>query len=285
MEQRSALLSGIARILNAGGSTLLSVYDTVTAMTNSVFPGDKGNLRIQLREYERKIERLYYEIGKEVVVSGDTAHLSEAGEAGIRSVAEYQAEIEKVKRRIQEIEEKERAAASARREAEKERAGVKVKTARKRAPKPTTDVEESAETEVPEGSSVLTEAATAEEKDAAAAEVETPLPEMDADLTDVSEPLSAERTTNNAPADAENILSEVNDIPAQELSADTVESTGPGTITSVLTAEPETKEMATTVVLETMLKDDLLKLCKERGIEAEKRMTKAEIIELLGGHS
>ncbi len=42
-----------------------------------------------------------------------------------------------------------------------------------------------------------------------------------------------------------------------------------------------TEENTATEALEKMLKDDLLKLCLEKGIEADKRMTKAGIIELI----
>jgi len=230
---RGVLLSGIAEVLNAGGSALLKLYDAVTAITTTVLPGEKGNLRAQLKEYEKKIERLYSEIGKEVVLREDTAHLSAAGEAGIKRVAEYQAEIEKIKQSIEKIEAEEKAAAT--KKATKERSAAMVRTAPETTSKPIADAEESAVTEVPEGSSVSTEAATEETKDVTAEATETP---------------------------------------AQEMATDTA-----------ATADAETKEVATTEVLETMLKGDLLKLCREKGIEADKRMTKAEIIELILGRS
>ena len=237
MDKRGVLLSGIAEVLNAGGSALIKLYDAVTAITTTVLPGEKGNLRAQLREYEKKIERLYSEIGKEVVLRADTAHLSAAGEAGIKRVAEYQAEIEKIKQSIEKIEAEEKAAAT--QKATKERSAARVRTAPETTSKPIADAEESAVTGVPEGSSVSTEAAT-----------------------------------EAATEETKDVLAEATETPAQEMATDTA-----------VAADAETKEVATTEVLETMLKGDLLKLCREKGIEADKRMTKAVIIELILGRS
>lgn len=243
MEQRGVLLDSIARILNAGGSALLNAYDAVTAITTSVLPGEKANFRAQLKEYEKKIERLYGEIGKEVVLSEATAHLSAAAEAGIKRVAEYQEAIEKIKRRIQEIEAKERAAAA------KEKSAKESVAARKAMPEPASqrvaDTEKDAVTEISKDISAATESGTEETKNGAAEATETP---------------------------------------AQELTAESAESTEQEA--GIAAADTETKEAATTAeVLEAMLKDDLLKLCREKEIEADKRMTKAEIIELILGRS
>jgi hypothetical protein len=236
MEKRGVWLGGIARVLNAGGSALLSFYDAATSMKIVVLPGEKGSLRAQIGEYEKKIVSLYHEIGKEVVLREDKAHLSEAGEAGIRRAAEYQAEIDKIKQRIQNIEAEEKAeAAASRKEAVKECAIARMKTA----PEPIAEVKESAVAVAPEDSFVLTEAA-----------MEKP----------------------------EALTVEVAETPVMEMAVDAVESAEPETAAF---ADVETKDLAKTEVLETMLKDDLLKLCKERGMEADKRMTKAGIIELL----
>lgn len=235
MEKRGVWLGGIARVLNASGSALLSFYDAATSMKIVVLPGEKGSLRAQIGEYEKKIVSLYHEIGKEVILREDTAHLSEAGEAGIRRVAEYQAEIDKIKQRIQNIEAEEKAAAAVKKEAVKECAIARMKTA----PEPIAEVKESVVAVAPVDSFVLTEAA-------------------------MEEP--------------EALTVEVAETPVMEMAVDAVESAEPETAAF---ADVETKDLAKTEVLETMLKDDLLKLCKERGMEADKRMTKAGIIELL----
>ena len=108
MEQRSVLLRGIATVLNAGGSALVDIYDAATSITTSVLPGETGKLKAQLREYEKKIEQLYCEIGKDVALRDITAQMSAATEAKAKIVAEYQAEIEKIRQRIQQIEAEER---------------------------------------------------------------------------------------------------------------------------------------------------------------------------------
>ena len=58
MEQQSILLRGIARVLNAGGCALLSIYDAATSIRikTRVSPGEKGNLQAQLDESEKRIE-------------------------------------------------------------------------------------------------------------------------------------------------------------------------------------------------------------------------------------
>ena len=283
MEQRGEWLSGIARVLNAGGSALLNVYDAVTAITNSVLLGGKGNLSAQLREYEKKIERLYCEIGKEVVLREDTAQLSAAGEAGIKRVAEYQAEIEKIKQHIQKIEAEEKAAAEAKKEALKERATARVKTAPEPTSKPIADAEESVVTEAQEDSPVATEVAAEETKDVTVKATETPAQEMATDIVESAEPDAAEASTDITPEDAEDILAEATETPAPEMAAHTLESAEPEV--GAVAADAETKEAATTEELEAMLKADLLTLCKEKGIEADKRMTKAAIIASIVGRS
>ena len=72
MKQRGLLLRGIAKVLNAGGSALVDFYDTAASMKAGVFQGEKRTLRARLREYEKKMERLYYEIGKEVALRDST---------------------------------------------------------------------------------------------------------------------------------------------------------------------------------------------------------------------
>jgi hypothetical protein len=67
------------------------------------------------------------------------------------------------------------------------------------------------------------------------------------------------------------------------MATDTVESAEPEA--SLIAAVAEAKEVATTEVLETMRKGDLLNLCREKGIAADKRMKKVELIELLSRRS
>ncbi len=60
MEQRGALLRGIARVLNAGGCALLNIYDAATSIKikTRVLPGEKGSLQAQLAESEKRIEKI-----------------------------------------------------------------------------------------------------------------------------------------------------------------------------------------------------------------------------------
>ena len=235
MEQRGVLLRGIARVLNAGGSALLNAYDAVASIKTGVLPGEKGTLKARLREYEKKMERLYYTIGKEVALRDSMVQTSAVGEAWLKLVAEYRVEIEKIKQRIKEIEEKEKAA----REATIDRAGARAK--------PAADTGEPAASEAPEASEALigpvTEEVTEEVKATVVEAAETPAHELQKDAFESEPPVAGEASTG-----------------------------------------AETKGEASTEALETMLKADLLKLCMEKGIETDKRMTKAEIIALILGH-
>lgn len=235
MEQRGVLLRGIATFLNAGGSALVDMYDTAISVMTDVLPGEKGKFKAQLKEYEKKIEQLYCEIGKDVVLRDNTAQMSAATEAKTKLVAEYQAEIEKIKQRVQQIEE-EAAAASKKKAAQ--HAAARVKAAPESPSPPIADAEEFAVTGLPEDSSAATEAAMEETKDVT---TEAPAPEIVADAAESAEPETAAESTDNKP------------------------------------------EEAASAELETLLKNDLLQRCSEKGIEADKRMTKAEIIALLSG--
>lgn len=321
MEQRGVLLNGIAWVLNAGGSALLNVYDTVTAITATVLPGEKGNLIAQLREYEKKIERQYCEIGKEVVLREDAAHLSAAGETGIKRAAEYQAEIEKIKQRLQQIEEDEKAAAAAKKEAmkervaarvkattepalkrgtgkevEEERAAEKVKTVSEPILEPDVEAEQPAMAEAPEDTTMAAEDATSVEavlegtKDESAEAVEAPAPEMVADADETQKQEVSEASTQATPEETTDVLAETAEAPALEMAADTLEPEEQEAATLAVdgagTKEvAEAKEAATTEELEAMLKADLLALCKEKGIEVDKRMTKLDIVELIVSRS
>jgi hypothetical protein len=231
MEQRGALLRGIARVLNAGGSALVSVYDAAASIKvkTSVLPGEKGSLQVQLKEYEKKMERLYYEIGKEVALHEPAVATSAAGEAGMKLAAEFREKMSNIKRRIREIEEEEKAAI---------KAGID--SARAKA-KPAADAEKPAAPGAPVTGESSAGAVTEDVKETVAEAAEAP-----------------EHELPKAPAEPE---------------APVAGEAAPGA---------ETEEKVTTEGLEKMLKGDLLKLCKEKGIEANERMTKTAIIELLG---
>lgn len=227
MEQRSVLLRGIARVLNAGGSALLDIYDTATSIKTSLLPGEKGKLKAQLREYEKKIERLYYEIGKEVALREYTAQTSAAAEAKIKLVADCRVKIEGIKQSVREIEEREKAAARA-----------------------------------------ATGPAGAKAQPAAHAGAQT-----------ASEaPVASEVSTGVVTEDITDILAEA-ETPGQKLQEETAKSGVP--VAGGSSPGAETKQEAVPEALEEMLKSELLKICTDKGIGANERMTKAAIIELI----
>jgi hypothetical protein len=297
MEQQGVLLRGIARVLNAGGSALVDIYDAATSIKTSVLSGEKGNLKARLKEYEKKMERLYYEIGKEVALSEFTTQTSAAGEAGIKLVAEHRVEIEKIKQRIKEIEEEEKAA----KEAASDRAGARAKPA----PEPIEDAGKPAVSEAPEASEVstgpvteevtekiteeVTEEVTEEIKEIVTEAAETQAQEIDTDRAESAEPeagevspgVAMEEVTEKVSEEVKVIVAEAAETPEHELQKDTTEFEAP--VDGEASIGAETKEEVSTEVLETMLKADLLKLCMEKGIEADKRMTKTEIIALILG--
>ena len=250
MEQRGVLLRGIATVLNAGGCALLNIYDAAVSIKTVVLPGEKGTLSAQMREYERKLELIYGEIGKEVALREESAGLSAAAEAGIIRAAEYQAEIEKIRQRLQEIAAEEKAAAAAKKETTPERDAARAKTA--------------------------PEAATEETKEVAA---EVPAPEIVPDAAESVEPAAAPESTDDKPEKSSDIVVTAAETPEQELQKEMVE-TEPFAVETL--PEAETEEAAT-AELETLLKSDLLQICSEKGVEADKKMTKAEIIALLSG--
>jgi hypothetical protein len=228
MEERGVVLRGIARVLNAGGSALLDVYDAVTLLSTGTSSGEKGTLDARLKEYEKKVERLYCDIGREVALRVDMAETSAAVEAARSVVAEYQAEIEKIKGRLSEI--------AAAKKAQDAGAG---KGARAR------------------------QAADGQEPGA---------PEPQA---------TREEAPDAGTGDGKETDGEAAAAPAQEFQRDAVESAA----TAGETSPDSEKEETATGGLETLLKSDLLKICREKGIEADRKMTKAEIIGLIAGRS
>jgi hypothetical protein len=240
MEQRGVLLSGIARVLNAGGSALVTVYDVTASALGKALPGEREKLRGEIRACEKNMERLYYQIGKEVSKQGDMTQISRAAEAGVKLVAEYRTEIEKIKQRIGEIEAAERlerehlleereAARGMRRQQEEKQAVIVSEEAA-----PRREVEE--ETYAAETQPVV-----------------------------IPKPSGPE-----APV-------------ASEVSTGAATGEGGGVSAEIPETEKEGPHKYSTEELGNMLKVDLLALCKEKGIEADRRMKKAEIIELILG--
>ncbi len=131
MEQKKGLLEGLAKTLNAGGSALVAAYDAGSGFFSSVFksakgaatelpsavkggiskmlPGDRSRLESKIREYEKKIEGLYCEIGKE---SSKYAEMEKAMEGEmvknlLSVVKDYEDEIAKITDQIASIKEEE----------------------------------------------------------------------------------------------------------------------------------------------------------------------------------
>jgi len=104
-------------------------------------------------------------------------------------------------------------------------------------------------------------------------------------------PVASEGSTDAVPEEAmeeeakeeeaKEIVAEAAETPEHELQKDTAEPEAP--VAGGATSAAVTEEKAAPEGLEKMLKSDLLKLCKEKGIEANERMTRAAIIELILG--
>jgi hypothetical protein len=262
MEQGNGLLSGIARVLNAGGSALLSIYDAATSLKISALSGEKQKLKGNIRAYEKKIERLYYEIGKEVSNQGDTTRISAAGEAGVSLVTEYREEIERIKQRIEEIETAQRIERQRLLEEREAARKMKREEAEKRVVIPSKKTAPHAEPSWPEA------------------------------------PFASEVSTDTATEEVREIVPEVAVTQAQEIGTDTVVSAEPeaseallgaateeekGAVAEASEAEKEEPHKYTTEELDSIPKAELLALCTEKGIEVDRRMRKAQIIELLLG--
>lgn len=264
MEQRNVFLHGIATALNAFGSALVSVYDLTASTLGNVWQGEKEKPNGKIREYEQKIERLYAEVGKEISKDNETTRLSAAGEAALSLIAEYRLEMEKIKQGIQSVAKTERP--------EKETAP------QEKEPVP---MEKGPEPEAPV---IAAPVAEAEEK----------IEEESKPEENIAEPSPAETTvTLKASPDLE--MEAEKEIPAEPVT-DTRDSEVPLTAEAPSEAEKETEKEAspdsgepeqekpviyTQEMLGNKLKGDLLALCTAKGLEADKSMTKAEIIELL----
>jgi molybdenum-dependent DNA-binding transcriptional regulator ModE len=274
MEQPNIVLRGIAQGLNAVGSALVFVYDAAASTVSQVLPGEKEKLKGKIKEYEKKIERLYFDIGKEVSKEEDRVEVSAVGEAGLKLIAEYRNEIKKIKQGLQEIEEAEKIA---RQQAlQKRESGQKLKRPEAKEPvmtseksAPGEEIAQEAEPGVPaepplaEGpvaGGPSPEAGMEEEKPVETQESEPPqealLEEASAEEMPVAGSPSPEAETEE-------------EKPAEAQESETL---------------PEELRKGTPEGLEIMLKVDLLALGTEKGIEVDRRMTKAEIIELILNH-
>ena len=271
MEQRNLLLQGIAAALNAFGSALVSIYDLTASTLGNVLPGEKEKLKGKIREYEQKIERLYSEVGKEVSKEGDMARLSAAGEAGLNRIAEYRIEIEKIKQSIQAIEEAERQ--------KKEEVLQKKESA---------PMMKSREAEEPV---IVSQESAPEEKIEKEAEPEVMAEPSQTDRGVAGEPSAGIEREAEKEAWTEEAQPPVEMFPLDTSGPEIPETgeTSPGLETEAekeaLPETPETQKEPlpeyTPEMLGNKLKGDLLALCTEKGIEADKSMTKAEIIQLL----
>jgi hypothetical protein len=263
MEQRSVFLRGIAGVLNAGGSALLDIYDTATSMMVRLVPGEKEKPKAQLREYEKKIEELYYEIGKEVALR-ESAQTSAATEAKIKLVSDYRVKIEEIKQSLREIEEKERAAAKAATDG----ARVKAEPAEHAGADAASDV--GAATAIPAGVAAEEGKENAEAAEAREAIAAGPTQSAEPEAGQVAAVAQLKEMT---------AISGEAETPPQELLPETAGSGVP--IAGESSPGPEMKQEAVPEELDTMLKGELLKICTDRGIDADQRMTKAAIIELI----
>jgi hypothetical protein len=109
--QQKIILNTISKTMNMGGSALVSVYDTGAGIFNSTMsalsPGEKSKLRTRIKLYEKKIQSLYGEIGRESSKYPDPAAAleSQSVKALLDAIKEHTSGIEIMKQRIVELEE------------------------------------------------------------------------------------------------------------------------------------------------------------------------------------
>lgn len=132
VQERSGLMGGVAKILNAGGSAVIIVYDAAAGVIGKLIetvkkapdlpektkgfftkgvgivkPGEINRIEKKITEYETQIKQLYFEIGKEgAKFAEDERPLeSEIVKKLISDVKEYEKEIERLQCQIVEIKE------------------------------------------------------------------------------------------------------------------------------------------------------------------------------------
>ncbi len=131
-KERSGFMSGIAKVLNAGGSAAVYSYDATAGALKKVVqvakqapflpekaagvfsaglgmakPREVKDVEARINDYEKKIKTLYFEIGKEgAKYSADENPLeTEEVQKLIADVREYEKEIQRLEIRIDEIKE------------------------------------------------------------------------------------------------------------------------------------------------------------------------------------
>jgi len=267
MEQRGVVLGAIAKVLNAGGSALVTVYDAMVSIKTGVGQGEKGRLKARLRACEKKLVRLYVEIGKEVAQREPGARMSAAGEAVLKLAAENRAEIERIKQHLIDLEIAEKAARDA-----------AMARARKRAA-PAAKPGEPAAAEAQQAREVSTDTVTEKAKEIVAAAPQTLTQEIATDLAAVEAVEAGDAAAAVVTEEAAGMPPDAAEAPEDELQEGTPDAEAP----AAKEAAPDavTEAGGTGEALENLLKSDLLKLCQDKGIEADKRMTKSEIIELI----
>ena len=125
-----------------------------------------------------------------------------------------------------------------------------------------------------------------EEEEKAAREAATKSVETKAEqVAEAGDPAASAATVASAVStdagteEAKEIVAEAAETPEHELQKDTAEPEAP--VAGEASPGADTQEKTAPEVFEKMLKSDLLKLCLEKGIEADKKMTKPKIIELI----
>jgi len=136
--ERSGVMDGVATVLNAGGTAMVYVYDVTVGAFGKLYsavkktpvvpekafnlvvdgfgimkPSETKRLAEKIKEYEKKIRGLYYEIGKEgaTYTGNESAMETEPVQKLLVNVREYENEIERLQTRIVEIKETKKAEA------------------------------------------------------------------------------------------------------------------------------------------------------------------------------
>ncbi|MBF0396276.1 MAG: HEAT repeat domain-containing protein, partial [Desulfobacterales bacterium] len=127
---------GVAKVINVGGQATVAVYDATVYAFNKVYeslkktpeftkksasaitdgfgfikPNAIKQVEKKIKGYEEEIKKLYYELGKEGAQSYDEKHPleSEAVKKLIADIREHEKEIDRLKNRVNEIKEEEKA--------------------------------------------------------------------------------------------------------------------------------------------------------------------------------
>jgi hypothetical protein len=96
--------------MNAGGSAIVSAFDSGTEAFNGVvsaiLPDEKTKLGNSIKALEKKSQELFVEVGKETSQHPDHAAAleSESVSVALNSIKKLNVEIERMKQRIVEID-------------------------------------------------------------------------------------------------------------------------------------------------------------------------------------